>query len=107
MCGHSFREHVIAFGRLEVGVTEEIGGDRDLLRSGIDQLGHGAMPEQVRPDGLAEGLLGVPLDLTPDRSAAHRPAPAVQPEVVARADETLGQSTRVECLAVDLRQPSM
>jgi hypothetical protein len=54
-------------GRLEVGVTEQIGGDGGLVRSGIDQLGHCAMPEQVRPDTLAKSLLGIPLNLMPDR----------------------------------------
>jgi hypothetical protein len=61
MRGHALREHVIPLGRLEVGVTEEIGRDRDFVRSGINQLGHGAVSEQVRPDGLAECLLGIPL----------------------------------------------
>jgi hypothetical protein len=61
-------------------------------RGGINQLGHGAMPEQVRPDGLAEGLLGIPLNLVPYRPAAHRLAPAVQPEVVVCAACAPGQS---------------
>jgi hypothetical protein len=90
MCGHALGQHVIALGGLEVGMPQQVGGDRDLVRSGINQLGHSAMRKQVGLDGFTEGFLGVSLDLPPDRPAAHRLPPAVEPEASAR-DSALGQ----------------
>jgi hypothetical protein len=61
---------------LQVGVAEQVGRDADLLGGRIDQLGDGTVPQQMRPDGLAEALLGAPpnlsLALAVDPQAARR-----------------------------------
>jgi hypothetical protein len=77
MRGHALRLDVVLAGGPEIGMAQEVGGDADLLGSRVDQLGHGAVPEQMRPDGLAEALLGAP----PDLSLAL----AVDPQVARRA----------------------
>jgi hypothetical protein len=65
--GHTVRLDVVLAGRLQVGVAEEVGCDADLLRGAIHQLGHGAVAEQMRPDGVAEGPLGARRDLLANR----------------------------------------
>ena len=57
---HSDRLDVVSFGRLEVGMAEEVGGDADFLGRAVNQLGDGAVPAQVRPDMPAQCLLGAP-----------------------------------------------
>jgi hypothetical protein len=42
----------------QIGVPQKIGGDADVVWSRVDQLGHGDVTEQVRPNMLAKGLLG-------------------------------------------------
>ena len=64
-------------------MAKQVGCDADLLGRAVDQLGHGAVPEEVRPDRLPESLPGAQLDLLPDRPAAPGPATTVQPEVPA------------------------
>jgi hypothetical protein len=49
---HPDRLDVVLLGGLEVGVTEQIRGDADLLGRAVDQLGDGAVAEQVGPDRL-------------------------------------------------------
>ena len=44
-------------------MAQEIGRDADLLGGAIDQLGHGAVAKQKRPNRVAERLLGARLDL--------------------------------------------
>jgi hypothetical protein len=75
------RLDVVLLGRLEVGMAEEVRRDAYLLGRAVDQLGHGAIPEQMRPDRLPEGILGSGFDLMPDRTAAHGPSVAIEPEV--------------------------
>ena len=47
----------------------------------VDQLGHGAVAEEVRPNMLAEGVFGPLFDLLPDGRTAHGPAVPIEPEV--------------------------
>ena len=79
---HPDRLDVVLLGGLEVSVAEQIRGDADLLGGAVDELRRGAATEQVGPDVPAEGLLGAGFDLLPDRGATHRPAVAVEPEVI-------------------------
>jgi hypothetical protein len=85
-------------------MAEQVGGDADLLGCAVGELGHGAIPEQMRPDRLPEGLLGVSFDLLPDRGAAHGATVAIEPKMVAdTADLALGRSNQLESEAVDLK----
>jgi hypothetical protein len=59
----------------------QVGGDPDLVGRAVNQLGNGAVAEQMGPNRLAEGLLGAGFDLLPDGRAAHRPTGANEPEV--------------------------
>ena len=81
MCLHPDRLDVVLLRGLQVGVAEQIRGNADLLRRAVDKLGHRAIPEQVWPNMLAEGVPGAGFDMLPDRRAAHRPTRAVEPEV--------------------------
>ena len=56
VCLHPDRLDVVLLGSLEVGVIEQVGRDADLLGRAVDEFGHGAVPEQMRPDGLAKCL---------------------------------------------------
>ena len=56
--GHPPCLDVVLLGRLEVGLTEQVERDADLFRGAVDQLGDRAVPEEVGPDGLTEGLPG-------------------------------------------------
>jgi hypothetical protein len=51
--GHALGVEVVLLGGLQAAVAEQVGGDADLLWRQVDQLGHRAVAEQVRPDGLA------------------------------------------------------
>ena len=80
--GHALRLDVVLAGGLQVGVAQEIRRDADLLGGGIDQLRHGAVAKQVRPDGVAERLPGAQGDLGANRAAGHGLAGAIDPQVL-------------------------
>jgi hypothetical protein len=92
---HADRLNVVPISRLEVGVVEQVGGDADLLGRAVDQLGHGAVAEEVGPNMPAEGVLGVDFDLLPGRPAAHRPAVAIEPEVIPLTDRGVAACKRL------------
>jgi hypothetical protein len=101
---HPDRLDIVALGGLEAGVAEQVRRDADLLGRAVDQLGHGAIPEQVWPDRIAEGFVGSGFDLGPDRAAAHRPLPSVEPEVAAdSAHLALSHSNCLDCFALNLK----
>jgi hypothetical protein len=81
-------------------VAEQIRGDADLLGGAVDELRHGAVTEQVGPDVPVEGLLGAGFDLLPDRGATHRPAVAVEPEVIPLTDLGVAACKRLQSGAV-------
>jgi hypothetical protein len=85
MRGRAQRPDVVSPGSPQVGVAQEIGGDADLVRGGVDQLHDGEDPEQMRPDSAAERLPGARPDLDPDRFAAHELARTAEPEASAYA----------------------
>jgi hypothetical protein len=92
---HSERLDVVPLGRLNDGVAEKVVGDADLLGRAVDQLGHGAVAEEVGPNMPAEGVLGVDFDLLPGRPAAHRPAVAIEPGVIPFTDRGVAACKRL------------
>jgi hypothetical protein len=77
---------------LEVGMAKQVGRYADLLGRAVDQLGHGAVAEEMGPNVPAEGVAGAFFDLVPYRRAVHRPTVPTEPKVTLDADLPLSRS---------------